>query len=573
MFKLLVSHIKKNLRYTPLVIAVFASVLVSVLFSFYKSGYHVDEVWTYGLANSYHKPFLDGTGRDDDSIHISSGDDYTKYLTTDNSDRFKFESVVYNQERDVHPPLFYFVIHLISSIFPGEFNKWIGIVPNLLYLVITLIFIYLITQKLTSNKLLPVISTLLYGLSVGAVDTSTYIRMYMMMTMFVTIFSYLHLRLVVDKAYNTRLLIALSLTTFLGIFTQYYFIIFAAVVGILTFIYLLISKQFNRLWKYCLAMLSALVAMLLIYPTAYKTMLGINELQLGYNHAQYAMSALESSDNSLIQFVYFVNMEIFGGMLKPLIIILLVILLVVVIKRLFTIKFSSQSISIKLAPKLSNSITIHNNIIIATLLFTATIAYIAVVSKISYLKGDRYIFCVYPIVVIISVLLIHKIVHLVTTNKIASIVTIVVTLVLLIGQYAWFLPIGKYPDTMYTADRPLNSYMEANRNNPCIYIYNKGGEYGEQADAVWLRQCSTVYKVPAKKAVSESAKIIKDNKPDIASYTIFIGSDADSNAILKNIKDVNKTKDIKHIHHITAANHWGGSVNVPDVYHVKLNNT
>lgn len=572
MFKLLVSHIKKNLRYTPLVIAVFASVLVSVLFSFYKSGYHVDEVWTYGLANSYHKPFLDGTGRDDDSIHISSGDDYTKYLTTDNSDRFKFESVVYNQERDVHPPLFYFVIHLISSIFPGEFNKWIGIVPNLLYLVITLIFIYLITQKLTSNKLLPVISTLLYGLSVGAVDTSTYIRMYMMMTMFVTIFSYLHLRLVVDKAYNTRLLIALSLTTFLGIFTQYYFIIFAAVVGILTFIYLLISKQFNRLWKYCLAMLSALVAMLLIYPTAYKTMLGINELQLGYNHAQYAMSALESSDNSLIQFVYFVNMEIFGGMLKPLIIILLVILLVVVIKRLFTIKFNSQSISIKLAPRLSNSITIHNNVIIATLLFTATIAYIAVVSKISYLKGDRYIFCVYPIVAIISVLLIYKIVRLATTNKTANIATIVVALVLLIGQYAWFLPIGRYPDTMYTADRPLNSYMEVNRNNPCIYIYNKGGEWGETGDAVWLRRCSTVYKVPAKKAVSESAKIIKNDKSGITSYTIFIGSDTDSSAIFRNIKDANEIKDIKHIHHITAADHWA-TTNQPDIYHIELNNT
>lgn len=551
------------MHYTPLVIAVFASVLVSILFSFYKSGYHVDEVWTYGLSNSYHKPFLDGNGRDDDSIHMSSGDEYTKYLTTDSSDRFKFESVVYNQERDVHPPLFYFVIHLISSIFPGEFNKWIGIVPNLLYLVITLIFIYLITQKLTSNKLLPVISTLLYGLSVDAVDTSTYIRMYMMMTMFVTIFSYLHIRLVVDKTYNTKLLIALSLTTFLGIFTQYYFIIFAAVVGILTFIYLLISKQFNRLWKYCLSMLSALVAMLLIYPTAYKTMLGINELQLGYNHAQYAMSTLGSSDNSLIQFVYFVNMEVFGGMLKPLIIILLVILLVVVTKGLFTIKFNSQSISIKLAPKLSDSITIHNNVIIATLLFTATIAYIAVVSKISNLKEDRYIFCIYPIVVIISVLLIYRIVRLVTANKIASIVTIVVTLVLLIGQYAWFLPIGRYPDTLYTSDKPLNKYMEANRGKPCIYIYDKGGEWGEQADAVWLRQCSTVYKVPAKKAVSESAKIIKDNKPDITSYTIFIGSDADSNAILKNIKDVNKTKDIKHIHHITAANHWGDQSTCP----------
>ena len=571
MFKLLVSHIKKNLHYTPLVIAVFASVLVSVLFSFYKSGYHIDEVWTYGLANSYHKPFLDGNGRDDDSIHMSSGDVYTKYLTTDSSDRFKFESVVYNQERDVHPPLFYFVIHLISSIFPGEFNKWIGIVPNLLYLVITLIFIYLITQKLTSNKLLPVISTLLYGLSVGAVDTSTYIRMYMMMTMFVTIFSYLHIKLVVDKAYNTKLLIALSLTTFLGIFTQYYFIIFAAVVGILTFIYLLISKQFNRLWKYCLAMLTALIAMLLIYPTAYKTMFGLNELQIAYNHAQHAISAMESSDSSLMQFVYFINMEIFGGMLKPLTIILFVVALIAVIRKLFIIKITGQGIDIKPTARHKSNLIIRNNIIITALLFTSAVAYVVVVSKISVFKEARYVFCIYPIIAIITTLLIYNIVRLISAKKVASIVAIISTLILLAGQYVWFLPIGKYPDTMYTALRPLNSYMEANRNKPCIYIYNKGGEFDEQADAVWLRRCSTVYKVPAKKAVSESAKIIKNNKSSIASYTIFIGSDADSNAILKNIKDVNKTKDIKHVYHITEANHWS-TTNHPDVYHVKLNN-
>lgn len=526
-------------------------------------------MWTYGLSNSYHKPFLDGNGRDDDSIHMSSGDEYTKYLTTDSSDRFKFESVVYNQERDVHPPLFYFVIHLISSIFPGEFNKWIGIVPNLLYLVITLIFIYLITQKLTSNKLLPVISTLLYGLSVDAVDTSTYIRMYMMMTMFVTIFSYLHIRLVVDKTYNTKLLIALSLTTFLGIFTQYYFIIFAAVVGILTFIYLLISKQFNRLWKYCLSMLSALVAMLLIYPTAYKTMLGINELQLGYNHAQYAISALESNDSSLMQFVYFINREIFGGMLKPLAIILFVITLIAVARKLFIIKITNQGINIKPTARHRSNLIIRNNIIVTTLLFTSAVVYAVVVSKISIYKVARYVFCIYPIIAIITTLLIYKIVRLISAKKVASIVAIISALILLAGQYVWLLPIGKYPDTMYTADRPLNSYMEANRNNPCIYIYNRGGEWGETADAVWLRRCSTVYKVPAMKAVGESTKIIKNNKAGITSYTIFIGSDADPNAILRNIKDLNKTKDIKHIHHITAANHWD-TTNQPDVYHIEL---
>ena len=40
---------------------------------------------------------------------------------------------------DVHPPLFYIVLHTICSCFSGSFSKWFGIIPNIFYYGITTI--------------------------------------------------------------------------------------------------------------------------------------------------------------------------------------------------------------------------------------------------------------------------------------------------------------------------------------------------------------------------------------------------------------------------------------------------
>ena len=51
---------------------------------------------------------------------------FKDYLTVNKGEEFKLGSVIYNQTHDSHPPLFYLVLHLISSFFPGEFSKWFG---------------------------------------------------------------------------------------------------------------------------------------------------------------------------------------------------------------------------------------------------------------------------------------------------------------------------------------------------------------------------------------------------------------------------------------------------------------
>ena len=104
------------------------------VFTTQKQGYHSDELWCYGLANSYYKPFVyleDGIYQDDyeggyegsDITHKwISGDVMKKYITVQKDQRFSYDSVYHNQILDHHPPLYYFILHTICSFFPDKFS-------------------------------------------------------------------------------------------------------------------------------------------------------------------------------------------------------------------------------------------------------------------------------------------------------------------------------------------------------------------------------------------------------------------------------------------------------------------
>ena len=74
-----------------------------------KYNFHVDEFYTYGLANS-----IDGMNPVlEDGKRYSNMGPYEEYLTVDKSGdgRFDYENVWKNQASDVHPPLYYVFIH------------------------------------------------------------------------------------------------------------------------------------------------------------------------------------------------------------------------------------------------------------------------------------------------------------------------------------------------------------------------------------------------------------------------------------------------------------------------------
>ena len=76
-----------------------------------KMGYHEDEMATFTLAN-YPDGFI---SRTEELMNTwTAGSTWMDILTVSAEECFDYEMVYSNQESDVHPPIYYYVIHTVS---------------------------------------------------------------------------------------------------------------------------------------------------------------------------------------------------------------------------------------------------------------------------------------------------------------------------------------------------------------------------------------------------------------------------------------------------------------------------
>ena len=100
-----------------------------------KEGYFVDELWSYGLANSTEYPHIYSIQGWDQKWQTPEY--YMNYIEVEKGQQFDYRTVIYNQTQDNHPPLFYLILHTVCSLFPGTLSKWYGIVPIIIYYALT----------------------------------------------------------------------------------------------------------------------------------------------------------------------------------------------------------------------------------------------------------------------------------------------------------------------------------------------------------------------------------------------------------------------------------------------------
>lgn len=245
---------------------IIAQIATMFYFAYYKKDYHIDEIYSYVLSNSF----------DADKISTAdwmwdqwiNGNEFNEFVTVQENECFSFDKVYYNNSTDCHPPLFYWALHTICSFFPNQFSKWFGLSLNFIYFAIAGLFIYLISNELiTKSKWLKILPLVLYGFSPFAVDTVLFIRMYMMLTMFAAILTYIHIRIfkygcTVGRAFLT------FLTIYLGSMTQYYFIVFSFWSALFCGVYLLKQKRIRQAITYGLCCIMGVALMLISYPCA-----------------------------------------------------------------------------------------------------------------------------------------------------------------------------------------------------------------------------------------------------------------------------------------------------------------
>lgn len=277
-----------------------------------KEGFFLDEIYSYGLANSSYKPFLNWFYNGEHSYDgkvpetIFRQQDFANYISVQQNDRFNYASVYYNQTQDIHPPLFYFLLHTVCSLFPGSFTKWTGLGLNFVLLSGTVLALYALGMELFADWKKALFVCALYALSQEAMSDVMMVRMYMPMT-FLTVL----LALLVAKALRKpgfALYLQIGLVIFLGLLTQYFYVVYAFLICAVYDLYLLRQREWKNVFAFSLSALAGVGGMMLFYPCWYAQLHSQNTNSLDattrnlFDLAQYPKGPLELIGWSIVGF-------------------------------------------------------------------------------------------------------------------------------------------------------------------------------------------------------------------------------------------------------------------------------
>lgn len=284
---------------------------LAVNFGYRKEGYYIDELWSYGLANSYETPFLQEMEDYMETWHQPNF--YEQYLTVQPDRTFAWNSVYSNQTRDVHPPLYYILLHGISSLFPGEFSKWYGLSINLLFYIGTLFSLFELGDVFDQGEksYVRLLAPVLYGMSAGALSNVVYIRMYMMLTCITVLFAVLVWRAMAKEGKDYKKnLVALTAISAIGILTQYYFLIFAFFLSACYVSWRFLRKEWGKVLSYALSVWLGIGLGILIFPALLQHILVGDKAQESLANA---MGGFNVFFERLISYVRILTRAFWGG--------------------------------------------------------------------------------------------------------------------------------------------------------------------------------------------------------------------------------------------------------------------
>ncbi len=284
------------------------TVLMLIVLSF-KKNFMEDELLTYNLANG--KGWLAPV---DGQKYVPAEEPFIEYLTTDG--HINIERVWTRQRLDVHPPVYYLLVHLICCVFPNSISiRYAGVI-NIIFQLLTLYIIRKLIDRFDIDKKEKTIISLTYILSAGILSISSLLRMYVMLGFWIALITYIHVSNLRD--YKIKTYLGIFAVTVLGALTHYHYILFVFFLSLMAGIYALIEKRIKDAIGLIVTMAASGVASYLIFPAM-------------INHMFFEYRGTEAIDNlkngKLIERIsgYFdvLSKEMFGGFLAVFICIIL----------------------------------------------------------------------------------------------------------------------------------------------------------------------------------------------------------------------------------------------------------
>ncbi len=348
-----------------------------------KEIYHCDEIFSYRLSNDFN--YTDGNRK------LDAQEYFLDKTTVRAGEENSFDKVYTNQVNDVHPPLYYFIFHAASSLFPGQFSKWIGLSINILFAILSSFVLYGICNTLFKNKMLSFITVTFSALSIGMAGSVLFLRMYSMLTFWTLCYVGLNILIIQYKELKSHFIVFLGLflVSFFGFLTHYYFIVFAGFLSVCVFVYLIIKnikKEKHPLSTvfYTLSIIAGFITSVFYYPAA------IQHIFFSYRGVQTYTFNIQEKYQNFLEYLQIVASDFF-------------ISLPVAIVLLFGV------IVVFFIPKVRKNIVSHcknSKFIVLALL---CVLFIVTISFVAPYQTDRYILCLYPVIAMLIIYVLNAI--------------------------------------------------------------------------------------------------------------------------------------------------------------------
>lgn len=514
-----------------------------------KEGYYCDELYSYHFVCQVEYPSVNGTREGKNWLNSWYTPEYfMDYLTITEEEAFDISGTWKSIQQDVHPPIFYLLLEFLCSagslILPGVFTKWFGIILNIGFLVLTIIVLFALARRMLGSARWAMAICLLYGMSVGAVSTVVFIRMYMIFTFTCLLFTYINFLLWEGlwkdrKKFGTGVWISLIFTTIIGVLNHYYFLVYAFFVCVLIWGLALFYKRFGFAVKYALFMASGILASFLIWPEM------IHDIFQDYRGAEAFANLTDNGNYSeaLEEYLSLINAELFGGFAAVLLLfVILGIVLWIFELRWHIEKRTGLNGMVYVLNRKERKNQLKFQISIQDMFFAQVIVsvllYVLLVAKIAPYRLDRYVFNVYPVICLTAVYAAKRIFSELNSRRFwTGLIWSMMGVLVLIGYIK--------PGVNYLFKGTQDELDMANDYSmrPAFYITEANNRYRVCGDSLYLSKAQFVY--PTKEeGIDNFPEALEDLKnsgltdEEFSQFLIYIDLNfSDIESVLSRVKE------------------------------------
>lgn len=379
------------------------------------------------------------------NIEWISGEELFREIVAAKGERFQYIQVYLNQAMDVHPCFYYILVHTVFSVFAGSYSDAFLFGINIAFLIMTCLVMYHMVKECTKDEGAALLCVILFGFSQGFASCAVYFRMYAVLTFFVVITLYLHLRLQKNDSrepISRGSRIGLSVVALLGFNTHYYYILFLFPLFVLTCVRLRKEKALIKSYVKC--MITAGLISLIIWPFS------IYHIFFGYRGTEAVSNVLAGG---VISRLYGYAEVLGDAFFEESTWIGVALLLVAVLFCLRVWRKEKQDKGLVLGMVIPSAV------------------YFVFIAQIAPVVSDRYIMCLFPFIAIFMGMTISGVIRILCKNWSGILVVLAFGTV-----YAVVSSFGNMPNYLYLEQRgkELALYQDKSAYNCVMLGYDHG---------------------------------------------------------------------------------------------------